>query len=109
MSEDSICECGHRFISHGDNGCIHCKCSNSITVMKLVAERDELREQLDKEIPYIDKFHKERDIANYKLEIAVKAMKVVKKEVFDGIEGDFFLAWNTVDEALAEIEKLEAE
>lgn len=39
------------------------------------------------------------------LDIAVEALKIVKVEVFDGIEGNFYLAWNTVDDALAEIEK----
>ena len=47
MSDNSVCECGHGFISHGDNGCIHCECSNSIIVMKLIAERDDLQKRYD--------------------------------------------------------------
>jgi hypothetical protein len=39
------------------------------------AERDELEKRLDYEIPFIDKFHKERDIANYKLEVVMEALR----------------------------------
>lgn len=42
---DIICMCGHHINGHGDNGCIHCKCSESRKILELSNENDALRKQ----------------------------------------------------------------
>lgn len=72
---------------------------------------DELQRQLDEKIPYMDKFHKERDILQYQLDVAKEALNYIPTIMMnDG------RAWNVdvieeriqmvIDNALAEIEKI---
>jgi hypothetical protein len=52
----------------------------------LVAERDALQKQLDEEIPNIDKFHKERDIANRRLELAMNQLRIAEGLIAKGVQ-----------------------
>lgn len=47
---DITCECGHHINGHGDNGCIHYKCSESRKILELSNENDALRKQNEMEI-----------------------------------------------------------